>query len=174
MTNGVQATMRNRVQASTAFQDDIRGYEPTVDPISSISPPQTRVRVPVPRSKWIIDLKERFDEITSLPRGWDGYDGGPVTFNTAQFAANLIERLFIAGVPSPSLVPGGDGTVQIEWHRNQYDIEIDVLGPYEVLAFRRDQRTGNEEELDLQMDFTALAGWIDGLSAEQQQEAQSM
>jgi hypothetical protein len=166
--------MRNGVQASTAFQGDIRGYEPTVDPISSIFPAQTRVRVGFPRSRWISDLRERFDEITSLPKGWDGYDGRPVTFNTAQFAANLIERLSIDGVPSPNLVPGSDGTVQIEWHRNQYDIEIDVLGPYEVVAFRRDQRTGNEEELELQMDFTALAGWIDGLSAERQQEAQSM
>lgn len=161
-------------QASTAFQNDIRGYEPTADPISSISPPQTWVRVGVPRSEWIIDLQERFDEITSLARGWDGYDGRSVTFTTAQFAAHLIERLFIAGVPSPYLVPGSDGTVQIEWHRNQYDIEIDVLGPYEVVAFRRDQRTGKEEELELQMDFTALAEWIDGLSAERQQIVQSM
>jgi hypothetical protein len=166
--------MRNRAQATTAFQGGIRGYEPTVDPISSIFPPQTRVRVGVPRSKWIIDLKDRFDEITSLPRGWDGYDGRPVTFNTAQFAANLIERLFIAGVPTPNVVPGTDGTVQIEWHRNQYDIELDVLGPYEIVAFRRDQRTGDEQELELQTDFTALVGWIDGLSAEQQQDARSM
>ncbi len=161
-------------QASTAFQGDIRVYEPRIDNIYSISPAQTWVRVETPRSKWISDLKVRFDEITSLPKGWDGYDGRPVTFNTAQFAANLIEQLFIDGVPSPNLVPGSDGTVQIEWHRNQYDIEIDVLGPYEVVAFRRDQRTGNEEELELQMDFTALARWIDGLSAERQQEARSM
>lgn len=166
--------MRKGAQASTAFQGDNKVYEPTVDNISSISPAQTRVRVEPARSKWICDLRERFDEITSLPKGWDGYDGRPVTFTTAQFAASLIERLSVDGVPSPSLVPGSDGTVQIEWHRNHYDIEIDVLGPYEVVAFRRDQRTGNEEELDLQMDFTALAGWIEGLSSKRQQEAQSM
>jgi hypothetical protein len=95
-------------------------------------------------------------------------DGRPVSFNAALFAANLIERLFVAGVPSPDVVPGSDGTLQIEWHRNQYDIEIDVLGPYEVVAYRRNQRTGNEQELELQTDFTALAGWIDDLLAEQQ------
>jgi len=160
--------MIDSLQGSTAFQDEILCYAPTADPISSLSPPRRRVRVELPRSKWMADLQERLDEITSLPRGWDGYDGRPVSFNAALFAANLIERLFVAGVPSPDVVPGSDGTLQIEWHRNQYDIEIDVLGPYEVVAYRRNQRTGNEQELELQTDFTALAGWIDDLLAEQQ------
>jgi len=127
--------MRSAGQASTAFQRDIRGSEPILDPISSITPPEAWVRVEVPRSKWIADLRERFDEITSLARGWDGYDGRPVTFATAQFAAHVIERLCIAGVPSPYLVPGSDGTVQIEWRRNQYDIEIDVLAPTKLWRF---------------------------------------
>lgn len=164
--------MNSTQQASTAFQHDIGCYPSSSDPISSINPPQARLRVAQPRSKWVADLTERLNEITSLPPGWDGYDGCPVSFNVAQFAANLIERLCVADMPAPNLVPGSDGTLQIEWHRNQYDVEIDVLGPYRVVAYRRHQKTGVEQELDLESDFTVLAGWIDELLVEQ--EARSL
>lgn len=116
-----------------------------------------------PTSPWAATLKERFDELASLSRGWDGYSGCPVAPDCAQFAANLIERLFVEGVPAPQLVPGGDGTLQIEWHRNQFDVEIDVLAPYDVLAVRRNNRTGEVEELELQMDFSPLREWIAAL-----------
>jgi hypothetical protein len=109
-------------------------------------------------------LNPRFNELTSLPMGWDGYIGQPVSFTCASFAANLIERLYLDGIPAPQLVPGNDGSVQIEWHLNNYDIEIDVLAPYQVIATRLDHISGEEdEELELQSDFTALAEWVKGL-----------
>ena len=76
------------------------------------------------------------------------------------FAANLIERLFVDDVPPPQLVPGTDGTLQMEWHRNGFDVEIDVLAPYEVVAVRRDLRTGRVDEENLEADYSVLGGWI--------------
>jgi hypothetical protein len=112
------------------------------------------------------NLKDRFDALTSLPRGWDGYNGSPVSFTCASFAANLLERIYNAGAPEPSLVPGGDGTLQIEWHKNQFDIEIDVLGAYNVVASRYDHRSGEEEVVELASDFTILAQWVEELTTE--------
>ena len=146
-------------QSSLAYQDAVENVPPSVQETSS----RVFVRVAQPRSQWAADLKDRFDELTSLARGWDGYAGRPVSFHCAQFAANLIERLFVGGVPAPQLVPGGDGTLQIEWHRNQYDVEIDVLDTYDVLAVRRNITTGEVEEIELQMDFSPLSEWIDAL-----------
>ncbi|WP_150002266.1 hypothetical protein [Iodidimonas gelatinilytica] len=100
------------------------------------------------------------NELTSLRRGWDGYDGIAVSFRCANFAANLIERLYVDGVDAPQLVPGSDGTVQIEWHMNHLDIEIDILAPYRVIATRYDHLTGEDEEVELGSDFTQLAIWV--------------
>ncbi len=134
----------------------IRSYAST----SSIIPHQVTHRVANNTSDWFIDLQGRFDELTALNKGWDGYAGLPVSFNCALFAANLIERIFVADVPKPALVPGSDGTVQIEWHRSQFDIEIHVLGPNELIANRYDHRTGCNEELELENDFSELAKWV--------------
>lgn len=153
--------MSESAQMSTVFQNEIPNLVQSETVVSSLNPIRAYVRVTQPSSDWYLNLKNRFDELTSLPKGWDGYVGGPVSFNCAQFAANLIEQLCVAGVPAPQLVPGADGTLQIEWHLNQFDIEIDVLGPYNVVATRVDHVSGQEEELGLdEPDFTELAEWI--------------
>ena len=152
--------MKSLRQVNAAFQDDLPNFMSPDSKTSSLQNRRTWARVPTLQSRWMFDLQERFDELTSLPVGWDGYIGRPVTFSCAFFAANLIERLYVVGVPPPQLVPGGDGTIQLEWHRNKFDVEIDVLAPCEITAIRRDLRTELVEELELQTDFTALTSWI--------------
>ena len=152
--------MSGLAQRRRAGPDETSNYARTYSLISSIIPRHVKHRVTKPTSDWFVDLQDRFDELTALNKGWDGYAGLPVSFNCALFAANLIERLFVADVPKPSLVPGSDGTIQIEWHRNQFDIEIHVLGPNELIASRYDHRTGNSQKLELENDFSELGDWI--------------
>ncbi len=146
--------------SNTAFQTDVVTFAPATASVASISTLARRVRVEPRRSVWSDSLQKRFDQLASLPKGWDGYQGSPVSFTCAQFAANLLERLCVADVPPPQLVPGSDGTLQIEWHRNQFDVEIDILAPFEVVAVRRNLTTEVVEELELQMDFSPLTDWI--------------
>lgn len=152
--------MNAQADFSSAFQDDIPNYRAEDDASSSIGLRSVRVRVDGPRSQWIKELEDRFDEITSLPKGWDGYNGLPVSFSCAQFAANLIERLYVNTVPAPQIVPGSDGTLQIEWHCNQFDLEVDVFGPYDVVATITDLKNESEKELVVQTDFTELSDWV--------------
>ena len=152
--------MSSLAQRRRGNQDETANYNRTYPLISSIIPRNVKQRVAQPTSDWFVELQDRFDELTALEKGWDGYTGLPVSFNCALFAANLIERLFVANVPKPSLVPGSDGTIQIEWHRNQFDIEIHVLGPNELIASRYDHRTGHSLELELENDFSELGEWI--------------
>jgi hypothetical protein len=111
-------------------------------------------------------LNLRLNELTALTHGWDGYQGVPVSWNCATFAANLLERIYVAGLSAPSLVPGSDGTIQIEWHKNDYDIEIDILGANKVIATKYDHRSDAEDVLDLDNDITAIVNWIKELSTE--------
>jgi len=145
---------------TVAFQDELPNFIPTTESISSLTNRNSRVRVSQNNSVWVRELKDRLDDLTSLPRGWDGYAGQPVLFNVAQFAANLIERLCIDDVPAPQLVPGSDGTMQLEWHLNGYDIEIDVLAPFDVVATRYDHLSDTEDEIEVQSDFSELSLWM--------------
>ena len=158
--------MNAKAARITAFQNNVEERDlasPSVHSFSLSRAQHSKVRVNNPSSTWIDDLKERFDELVSLPVGWDGYTGKPVSFTCAQFAANLIERLYDELLPPPNLIPGSDGTLQIEWHRNHFDIEIDVLAPYQVIATRYDCKSGRQEEFDLDSDFTLLADWLSEL-----------
>jgi len=153
---------------NTVFQDEVPNYHSSGSSTSSLHMRLPRIRVQNNRSEWAKKLEDRFDELTSLPKGWDGYDGVPVSFTCAQFAANLVERLYVKGVGVPQLVPGADGTLQLEWHMNQYNLEIDVLAPYEVVATLYDHLTEQEQEIEVQTDFTELSEWVISLSQDRQ------
>lgn len=116
------------------------------------------------QSDWSLALRDRLDELTSLPVGWDGYNGRPVSCQTAHFVINMLERLCQDGVPAPHLVPGSDGSLQVEWHRNNYDVELDVLGPQNVVATRYNLLTDEEVILEIQNDFAEVVDWIRALS----------
>lgn len=124
-----------------------------------------RVVVPGLQSCWALELEDRLAELVSLPVGWDGYRGKPVAFQCAYFVVNMLESLCNDDVPSPSLVPGSDGSLQVEWHINGYDVELDVLGPQKVVASRFNHRDGKEEVIDIENDFIVIARWIDDLAA---------
>lgn len=121
-------------------------------------------RVTTHRSEWVEELRPKLNELTSLRIGWDGYKGLPVSFDCASFGADLLEKLCQVSVPAPSLVPGSDGTMQIEWHVGGFDIELDIKDVYEVVAYRRSCATSAEEELHLDTDFTQVFSWLVELS----------
>lgn len=145
---------------ATAFQDEVPNFRPSGTTSSSIGILFNRVRAYNPRSPWAHEIEDKLNHLTALPRGWDGYNGRPVSYTCAKFAANLMESLFVGGVPAPQMVPGAGGTIQLEWHLNKYDVEVEVLGTYNVVASRYDHMTGQMEEEELQTDFTTLACWV--------------
>jgi hypothetical protein len=64
-------------------------------------------------------------------------------------------------MPAPNIVPGISGDLQIEWHTEDGDIELDVRAPNEVHAWRETPETGSEgQELSLSNDFTKVAAWL--------------
>lgn len=125
-----------------------------------------RTIVPELNSAWSSMIEDRLTELTSLPVGWDGYAGLPVTFLCAYFVANMLERLCQDNVPPPNLVPGSDGSLQVEWHRNMFDVELDVLDAQNVVATRVNHETGDEEVIEIQNDFSKIVPWISDLADE--------
>lgn len=117
-------------------------------------------------SSWLQALMPHLQELVRLPIGWDGYRGRPTSFACASFTAQILVRLCREDLAPPALVPGSDGSVQIEWHENGYDVELDVQAPNHVIAKRYDLVSDQDEEIPLSNDFTDIIGWIDALTAE--------
>lgn len=66
-------------------------------------------------------IKRKFDELCELPEKWDSYDAKRISLKVVLKATDLMRML---DMPEPSIVPCSDGGVQLEWHRDGFDIEI--------------------------------------------------
>jgi hypothetical protein len=124
-----------------------------------------RILLSAPVSKWRETVERRLNELIRLECGWDGYQGAPVSFENAYFAMQLLEASCGQNAPIPQIIPGTAGDLQIEWHLQHGDIELDVLAPNNVNAWRRTPTTGFDgEEITLTNDFSAVARWIEELT----------
>lgn len=146
----------------SVFED---GTQPTqkFDGISSGAFDSRYVRVLSNLSPWAESGMKRLDKLMRLERNWDGYNALAISFPIAFFALNLIDRLFVDGVVEPSIVPGSDGTLQLEWHVNQYDVELDILGVNNIVATRVNCRTGVVESVPLKNNFVLALDWVNAL-----------
>jgi hypothetical protein len=115
--------------------------------------------------KWREPVIRRLNELTALQPGWDGYEGVSVTFESAYFAMEVLEACCYGDDPTPQIVPGTSGDLQIEWHLERGDIELHILGPNEVRAWHIDENTGFDgEEVSLTNDFNIVLRWIRNLT----------
>lgn len=118
-----------------------------------------------PRHIWWADLLRRFEELCRLPRGWDGYDAFPVAFANANFTASMLASACPLDVPAPQIVPGSSGDLQVEWHTEKGDVELNIRGPYDVDAWRCSAPNApNGEEIHLTTDFKVVGYWLRELS----------
>jgi hypothetical protein len=110
---------------------------------------------------WRKLVEARLQELVRLEQGWDGYRGSPVSFVNAVFALRMLESACGRATPSPQIVPGVGGDLQIEWHTLRGDIELHVLAPNVVHAWRSATGgPGYEKELELTNDFSVVATWV--------------
>ena len=145
--------------ASSAFQRNSSYIKRAASGSSSSAFVRQRVIID-PNQPWFTELEERLQTIISLEENWDGYFGQPVNFSNASFAAEILNKLYLCGVSTPDLVPGSDGSLQIEWHEQDIDIELDIMNAGSVSAYLFDRRTEEEHELELSNDFVKVWHWL--------------
>ena len=158
-------------QTSSVFSDNQTAWYPGANVVELRShfqrtafPP--RVVLSGHESEWQDLVKQRLEELVDrLPFGWDGYDGRPVGFLNANFALSMLSSICRPSTPAPQIVPGSAGDLQIEWHTEGVDIELAVLGPFDVRAWRHVVGADPEgESMDLEGDFTDVAKWVAAIS----------
>ncbi len=147
-----------RTQSNAAFSLDVSGTSTNI-----VRMPAQRARILISEnvSTWCHSVMEQLEMLTQLPAGWDGYQGVHVTFENAYFTLRMLEAICGPETIAPQIVPGEAGDLQIEWHTMKGDIELHVIAPNDVSAWRA--LTGDDsdgEELELTNDFTAVTEWV--------------
>jgi hypothetical protein len=113
---------------------------------------------------WQKAVVAQLNDLCSLPAGWDGYRADPVRFENAYFALNVLQSICSFNTPSPTIVPGFNGDLQIEWHRPADIIEIHIHAPNRVTAWRQNNTQEEGEEISVTSSFAQLASWAERLS----------
>jgi hypothetical protein len=109
---------------------------------------------------WVEPTIFAFIGIQNLGENWNSYGGKPINTDLIKQALSVLGSIMQANSPAPSVVPIGDGGLQIEWHRKQQDLEI-VFPSDEVPQFYyRNRATGAGQEgfLNELPDLTRLLG----------------
>ncbi len=102
---------------------------------------------PVP--SWLDESLQKLQEILELEDNWDSYGAPRVGIKRVQAALEVLLEITPTLAPTPSLVPTADGGVQIEWHRDGIDLEIEVVSHLRTVVYFADLQTGEEWEDDL-------------------------
>jgi hypothetical protein len=75
---------------------------------------------------WVIDASKDLEALGRLQQGWDSYGGLPLQQKSKDFAVRAIGWLDKKSLPSPTVVLGSSGTVQLEWRGRGKELDIDL------------------------------------------------
>lgn len=147
------------------------GTIPTFSQSTTIPMPRTPARLTtvsssIYRSQWFRPVLSQFEQMLSLPMGWDSYDGLPTSLASVEKALYFLARVAEPQTSPPTVVPLSGGGVQLVWHENGVDVEATFTAD-ESEVYVRDLGPGHEYEGDPVEDETraVLQGVLERLRA---------
>lgn len=81
--------------------------------------------------EWVTLTVRRLEAVGALPLGWSGPLGPPVEVQLIPRAFDLIKDIVsdLGTAFVPQVVPTVEGGLQLEWHRDGFDLEI-IMSPF--------------------------------------------
>jgi hypothetical protein len=116
---------------------------------------------------WRRQFNENAERLRMLPVGWDGPGSVPVRPEILYTASRIMSRALegLANAKAPFLVPGGDGSVQIEWHEKRGEVELDIARDGSMTVWGRDHLSGAEFEGENEAALDFFFRWAPRLAA---------
>jgi len=116
---------------------------------------------------WVTPTVQAINRVLNLPSNWDSYGSGRVSPEIAGAALKLLLETMGSDSPVPSVVPTSHGGIQLEWHTNGVDLEVELTSTIRLSGSFEDARTGDAWEKDLTYDIRPLTDAIARLSSNQ-------
>lgn len=77
-------------------------------------------------SAWVVEAARKLECLALLPIGWDSYGGKPLKPSARESTLKAITWLQHEELPIPAVVLGSKGTVQLEWHSGNKELDVDL------------------------------------------------
>jgi hypothetical protein len=74
---------------------------------------------------WLDPTIRTMQQLAALPANWSSYGSRPIEFVAMIRAANVLAEVLEPDGLAPTMVPTLQGGVQLEWHRNGDDVEVE-------------------------------------------------
>ncbi|HUG69679.1 MAG TPA: hypothetical protein VMM76_18150 [Pirellulaceae bacterium] len=99
-----------------------------------------------PEPSWFAPVLHGFANLVTLSDNWDGEGAKRIDSAAINRALAAIEQLLPHDAPAPSIVPVPNSGLQIEWHRNGKDLEVEFNPNGSVEFYYYDEGTEEESE----------------------------
>jgi hypothetical protein len=106
---------------------------------------------------WVEPTLRSLGNLFVLPAGWDSYGALAPDLSCVLAAWRLLTTVLRDDSPTPAVVPTARGGVQLEWHRNGTDLEIEVAAPCQFVVSFEAEATGEVWEKTLTDDLAVLS-----------------
>lgn len=110
--------------------------------------------------RWLKETEEMLRDFATLPEGWDSYGAKPIEPHVIDSTIELLHRIVQHDTPKPAVVPTNRGGLQIEWHTQRVDLEIEVTPHGEIRLLYENPQENAEEEFELGFNLQPLADLI--------------
>ncbi len=117
---------------------------------------------------WKSAVSAAISDLKTLKGGWDG--PGSLSISTSVlFRAESLIQAALKGRPraaAPYIVPVGDGSVQIEWHERNAEMELAIDSDGDVYLWGRNHAAGHEFEGEGDDALALFSRWAPRLATE--------
>ena len=77
-------------------------------------------------TSWILEAVDSLNSLLALEENWDSYCARKASPEAAFAAITLLHHVMDEQTPAPSIIPTPSGNIQLEWHRSEIDLEVEV------------------------------------------------
>ena len=108
----------------------------------------------------LMPVIERMAELVALPRGWDSRNASPVSDTALRRAIEFLLEYVADGIDGPVVVPTVRGGLQLEWHNNGVDVEVEVAPDGHVSCLAEDRLSEEPVEVSLAGNEGRIRRWL--------------
>ena len=106
---------------------------------------------------WLPSVLNQVYGLILLSPGWDGHGGKAIAIDIIDFTIQFLRDTLAPDGPEPQLVPLSYGGIQLEWHENGIDLEIEVIAANRLFVSFEDHENGRDLEREFSTDFTDVS-----------------
>jgi len=132
-------------QFAAGVTEPVRLMRPEVSPLSTVN-----------EAAWVRPTRLRFLDLIKLHANWDNRGSAAPNVYALQFAWSFLNQIMKPSTPAPGIIPLGHGGVQLIWSNKNYELEVEVLGPNNLIVYFFDKTSGREAEFSLTNDFSPV------------------